>query len=43
MACSPADPDGDLVDLLADWVPDPAARDAVLAGNAQRLYRFPAA
>jgi 2-pyrone-4,6-dicarboxylate lactonase len=35
--------DGDLVDLLADWVPDPATRDAVLAGNAQRLYGFPAA
>ncbi|MBO0804285.1 MAG: amidohydrolase family protein [Nocardiopsaceae bacterium] len=34
--------DGDLVDLLADWIPDPATRDAVLAGNAQRLYGFPA-
>lgn len=34
--------DGDLVDLLADWVPDPATRDAVLAGNAQRPYGFPA-
>jgi 2-pyrone-4,6-dicarboxylate lactonase len=34
--------DGDLADLLADWVPDPAARDAVLASNAQRLYGFPA-
>jgi hypothetical protein len=33
--------DGDLVDLLADWVPDTAARDAVLAANAQRLYGFP--
>jgi 2-pyrone-4,6-dicarboxylate lactonase len=35
--------DGDLVDLLADWVPDAVMRDAVLAGNAQRLYGFPAA
>lgn len=33
--------DGDLVDLLADWVPDVAARDAVLAENARRLYGFP--
>lgn len=33
--------DGDLVDLLADWVPDPAVRDAVLTANAQRLYGFP--
>lgn len=33
--------DGDLADLLADWVPDSAARDAVLARNAQRLYGFP--
>lgn len=33
---------GDLLDLLADWVPDAARRDAVLAGNAHRLYGFPA-
>ncbi|GAB3148424.1 amidohydrolase [Amycolatopsis stemonae] len=33
--------DGDLVDLLADWVPDPATRDAVLGANARRLYGFP--
>lgn len=32
--------DGDLADLLADWVPDPAARSAVLGGNARRLYGF---
>lgn len=31
---------GDLLDLLADWVPDPAARDRVLADNAHRLYGF---
>ena len=32
---------GDLLDLLADWVPDPAARRAVLTTNAHRLYGFP--
>jgi len=31
---------GDLLDLLADWVPDPAQRDAVLAANPARLYGF---
>jgi len=31
---------GDLLDLLADWVPDPAARDRVLVENAHRLYGF---
>jgi predicted TIM-barrel fold metal-dependent hydrolase len=31
---------GDLLDLLADWIPDPAARDRVLADNAHRLYGF---
>jgi predicted TIM-barrel fold metal-dependent hydrolase len=34
--------DGDLVDLLADWIPDPATREAILTVNAQRLYGFPA-
>ncbi|CCE01039.1 conserved hypothetical protein; putative Amidohydrolase family protein [Bradyrhizobium sp. STM 3809] len=33
---------GELLDLLADWVPDAAARDRVLADNAQRLYGFAA-
>ncbi|PZU93664.1 MAG: GntR family transcriptional regulator [Chelatococcus sp.] len=32
---------GDLLDLLADWVPDAQARDRVLADNAQALYGFP--
>lgn len=32
---------GDLLDVLARAVPDAAARDAVLAGNPQRLYGFP--
>lgn len=31
---------GDLLDLLADWVPDPAARDRVLTANAHNLYGF---
>ena len=32
---------GDLLDLLADWAPDAAARDAVLVTNPARLYGFP--
>lgn len=32
---------GDLLDLLADWVPDAATRDRILADNAYRLYGFP--
>lgn len=31
---------GELLDLLADWVPDRAARERVLAANAHRLYGF---
>jgi predicted TIM-barrel fold metal-dependent hydrolase len=31
---------GDLLDLVADWVPDPAARDRILVDNAHRLYGF---
>ena len=31
---------GELLDVLADWVPDRATRDAVLTGNAHRLYGF---
>jgi predicted TIM-barrel fold metal-dependent hydrolase len=31
---------GDLLDLLADWVPDAASRDRVLVENAHRLYGF---
>lgn len=33
---------GELLDLLADWVPDPAERARVLVDNAQRLYGFAA-
>ena len=31
---------GDLLDLLADWVPDEAARKRVFVDNAHRLYGF---
>jgi len=31
---------GDLLDLLADWVPDEVARDRVFVENAHRLYGF---
>lgn len=31
---------GDLLDLLADWVPDEAARNRVLVDNPHRLYGF---
>jgi predicted TIM-barrel fold metal-dependent hydrolase len=33
--------DGDLLDLLADWAPYEAVRNAILADNAHRLYGFP--
>ncbi len=33
---------GELLDLLADWAPDPAQRQAVLVDNPSRLYGFPA-
>ena len=32
---------GELLDLLADWAPDAAARDRILTANAHRLYGFP--
>jgi predicted TIM-barrel fold metal-dependent hydrolase len=30
--------DGDLLDLLADFAPDPATRDRILVDNPARLY-----
>jgi predicted TIM-barrel fold metal-dependent hydrolase len=30
--------DGDLIDLLADFAPDPAARDRILVDNPRQLY-----
>ena len=32
--------DGDLLNVLADFVPDPAARDRVLVDSPARLYGF---
>ena len=32
---------GDLLDLLADWVPDEATRNRILSDNARKLYGFP--
>jgi 2-pyrone-4,6-dicarboxylate lactonase len=32
--------DGDLCDLLADWIPDPATRQRVLVDNPATLYGF---
>jgi predicted TIM-barrel fold metal-dependent hydrolase len=32
--------DGDLLDLMLDWVPDAAVRDRILAHNANVLYGF---
>ena len=33
---------GDLLDLMADWVPDPARRRKLFVENAHSLYGFPA-
>jgi len=33
--------DGDLLDLLLDWVPDAATRNRILVDNACALYGFP--
>jgi len=33
--------DGALLDMMLDWVPDPATRDRILADNAAALYDFP--
>jgi predicted TIM-barrel fold metal-dependent hydrolase len=32
--------DGELADMLAEWVPDEAQRKRVLVDNPQRLYGF---
>jgi predicted TIM-barrel fold metal-dependent hydrolase len=32
--------DGDLIDHLIEWIPDPAQREQVLVDNPQRLYGF---
>jgi predicted TIM-barrel fold metal-dependent hydrolase len=33
--------DGDLLDLMLDWVPDETVRNRILADNARALYGFP--
>jgi len=33
--------DGDLLDLMLDWIPDEAMRNRILADNARKLYDFP--
>jgi predicted TIM-barrel fold metal-dependent hydrolase len=37
---TPMPNDGDLADLLSDWIPDARAREQVLARNPAGLYRF---
>jgi 2-pyrone-4,6-dicarboxylate lactonase len=37
---TPMPNDGDLADLLSDWIPDAALREQVLATNPARLYGF---
>ncbi|MGH8662567.1 MAG: amidohydrolase family protein [Burkholderiales bacterium] len=37
---TPMPNDGDLADLLSDWIPDPKLREQVLARNPARLYGF---
>lgn len=37
---TPMPNDGDLADLLSDWIPDARMREQVLVGNPARLYRF---
>ena len=32
--------DGDLVDLLAEWIPDPATRRRILVDNPAELFGF---
>jgi 2-pyrone-4,6-dicarboxylate lactonase len=40
MQRGPMPDDGKLLDLLADWVPDPAQRRRILVDNPARLYDF---
>jgi 2-pyrone-4,6-dicarboxylate lactonase len=40
MCKKPMPNDGDLMDLVADWVPDAATRNAILVDNPARLYGF---
>jgi predicted TIM-barrel fold metal-dependent hydrolase len=40
MIKTPMPNDGDLADLLSDWIPDARAREQVLVRNPARLYGF---
>jgi predicted TIM-barrel fold metal-dependent hydrolase len=40
MQVKPMPNDGDLLDLLARWVPDPAVRARILVDNPAALYGF---
>lgn len=42
MCKKPMPNDGDLTDLIADWLPDAALRERVLVANPARLYGFSA-
>lgn len=42
MTPKPMANDGDLLDLLADWAPDPALQRRILVDNPAALYGFPA-
>jgi len=33
--------DGDLVDLIPEWIEDASARQTILVDNARKLYGFP--
>jgi predicted TIM-barrel fold metal-dependent hydrolase len=35
--------DGDLVDIMADWVPDEATRNKIFADNPAECFNFPPA
>jgi predicted TIM-barrel fold metal-dependent hydrolase len=40
MVASEMPNDGDLLDALADWAPDPVLRHRILVDNPARLYGF---
>ena len=40
MVTKPMPNDGDLCDLLADWIPDEGIRARILVDNPARLYGF---
>lgn len=40
MVSTPMPNDGDLIDALLDWAPDPAERRRILVDHPARLYGF---